>query len=974
MYLANMDVHMQKNKIINRSIFISIVHSLLLIFFISASIAQIDNKEFDRKLFQVLEKEYSAASRVFKQKRNASNAFRLFSIQMELLKLVKSKHVELSLKSSNPASYMNNQKSRGELYKSYKSTIGLAKYIENNYKSFPDIGKFYFLYGLSIYEFDEKSSEVGRTLEKSIKLMRDNELLHLARGRLGDYYFNVGNFRAAATNYFEALRLDNNSEWKYRYHHNLAWSYFKSQELGRAIDTLKLLIKKASAAKDTTDYFYSQAVKKLPFFYVYANKPDEGYQFVKDYSGVEGRELFEFLQITYEKGFFDRLDFYIVDVEKILTSMKKEQALLEFRIAIHNYIAELDYKKNNELMARLRSGIVEAHRKNPMPEESKKSFVNNIKRMVNENISVVNRPAFDYKNKLDKEILDDTVEMLKIVMDIDNKDAAGNRLKLAQLYRKGNRAEEALQLLLTDYQKMSQDNSPASIKILEEMLVISEQIKPENSKINIEQIYQDYLKKGDDPKIRSSVFLKMFDIKFAKKDLITSFELTKKFGKEFPNQTEPLKKMISKILAQSFATNETKMTNQVRSYALTIPAIKNDAKFMKDLRTSQQSVDFNEINAGLGGKQNSSISEKNKSAETLREIYQDGLIDRSNRLVAGFNAAIMFVDLGRVSDANVIFGSLLSEYDQKEFSDYQERIVTVAETQVVLGQESFSTPILESIYAKNCKFNLKQKSDFYIKLAEIYTLRSDYDKLINHVAQGDKCQVSSESKSSVYRLVNEYVDFNKKDEVVSFFALLNKKIINSQTEIDRAVENWIILKINEVAVINQSTLKKIYDELYKMMSGKTSSRVLQEYTEVVGTYGAQVPYEKMPLTVEKFQVFVEKNVNNFNRNISVYANRKYTYSVTKYLNALLEVNTIERFLSFWKVVPSLVVKKEETQEYVKQINEFLLPYQDKYKQLSKGLDIALDQGALLIRHRKLEDATNLKFRPKRPLLRNVGDL
>ncbi|MDH4467178.1 MAG: hypothetical protein QE271_03900 [Bacteriovoracaceae bacterium] len=933
-----------------------------------------NNKEFDKKLYQVLVREHSAAEKVYKQRRNATNAFRLFSVQMELLKLIKAKEVEQSLKTANPANYMNARKSNGELKSAYRSTMSLAKHIETNYKNFPDQGKFYLLYGLSIYEFDEKSPEVGRTLLKSIPLLSDKDLLHLARGRLADYYFNTANFKLAANNYFEALKVDSSSEWKYRYLHNLAWSYFKTQDLDRSIETLKLLIKKAKANKDTSDYFYTQAVRKLPFFYVYASRPDLGYQFVKEFSGIEGRELFEFLKTCYEKGFFDRLDFYISDVENTLKKEQKDQALLEFRLAIHNYIAELDFKKNTLMMAKLRSGIMDVHRKNPIDEESKKTFIKNIKKMVNDNISVVNRPGFDYKTKLDKEILDDTVDMLKILMEIDQKDAAGNRLKLAQLYRKGNRAEEALQLLQADYLKMSQDKSPASIKILEEMLAISEQIKPENSKINIEQIYNDYLKKGDNPKLRNSVYLKLYDIKFAKNNMNEAFQITKKFEKEFPSQVESQKKMISKILANSFSTGDTKMTNQVRSYALSLPAIKNDTKFMKDLKTSQQSMDFNAINSDLDQKQKASTVDKNKSAETLKEIYDDGLIDRKNRLVAGFNAAVMFIELGRLNDSKIIITSLVKEYDQNEFLEFQDKILTLAETQVVLGNEAFSTPILENLYDKNCAYNQKQKSDYFIKLAELYTLKSDYEKLLSHFVKADKCQVSADSRNSVYRLINEYVDLNKKEEFQNYVNLLSKKVVNTQVEIDKAIESWVILKINENEIINQASLKKIFEELNSLFPSKLNSKFIQEYGEVINTYGAQVSYEKMPLTAEKFQQFVEKNVSNFNRNIGVYSNKRYSFLITKFLNALLEVNTIEKFLSFWKIVPNLVVKKEETKEYVQQISEFLLPYEEKRKQLSKGLDISLDQGALLVRHRKLEDVTNLRFKLKSPYIRTGGEI
>lgn len=218
----------------------------ILITHVSAQDVVAGKVNYDAKIYKILLKELKAAEKLARAEPGTSNLFRVFTTRVEILKFLKTKNVEDTLKNQNSATVKTEAK---QIQQFYKRTNNIALTL-NQDTSFKERPKFLLLYGLMLYDFEDKNKNIPQILGSAFAQVKENDLKHLAASKLGDYYFNLPNFRESAKYYREALRLNPKSEWRTRHLFNLGWCYFKMEDFDTSIKFLLSIFNSAKTAEE----------------------------------------------------------------------------------------------------------------------------------------------------------------------------------------------------------------------------------------------------------------------------------------------------------------------------------------------------------------------------------------------------------------------------------------------------------------------------------------------------------------------------------------------------------------------------------------------------------------------------------------------------------------------------------------------------------------------------------------------------
>jgi len=910
-------------------------------------------KNYDAKIYKILVKELRAAEKLYKADPKISNGFRVFSTRVEILKFLKTKNIEDSLKNPNSPQIGQDLKMINNFYHNTKE---LAFKIDQD-KNFPDRAKFHFLFGLTIYDFEEKNPLVAQYLLSAYANLDERELKHLSAGKLGDYYFNNGKYEESAKFYQEAGKLESNSEWTTRHLHNLGWCYFKLEDLDRALGYLNQLMAWAKTPEDKKDYFYQQALQKIPYFYLYNNEPEKGYLFIKKNKGISSPEIVAYIKEIYNKGFFDKVDAIVLDAEKGLGANNNAKELLAFQIEIYTHVSSQEYKKNYQMLSRLRRGVAKASEQNLLDAKRKEQFIQDNKYLLNQHLKQINSKSFEaIRNEDDKFVLNDSVEMLQILIQLDPQGSANYRLKLAQLYNKSGQREQALKMLWEDYLSYGGENNPEAGPYLAEILAVVDQMGDKAPPQNLEKIYQDYLKVGKDSNIRNVVYLKYFDLKFNRGDHKGALDLVKQHQTEFPGPSEDRKNMVVKLTNHSLKSKDKALFDQVRDHAKADVALNGNREIMKTLNTGHNSFLLEKVNKGLLDEK----SDKLQASTKLAEIFRSNSIDRSNQLISGFNAGLIYANIGRTNESSVIFAEMIDQLNPAEYKEYHDKIATIADNQLLLGNEIYGIKTYQRLNQKNCQILKVASTTDVAKLMELYLVTSNDNGIMEQFSSSSKCPWNDEAKKNVYLLLQEYLpleDVNKSRQFFKYFMLLK---VNQRQEVEKNIEALYVLMLNRHETISPELSLGTLDQLEKgwLSPNGYSSDVTREIRQMLLKQKKTRMYQKERISPTSFAKYIEKNFDYFTANLAVYNELKTKFSTAYQFKVMFELNEMRKFLNFFNDADTLIDDQKNKVVYLDQIKEALNPIQAKLTEEEAKYQKFLQTEQTLLVHANWDD----KFR------------
>lgn len=928
-------------------IFICIFSSFLSFTLRAQSIIEGKTK-YDVKIYKILLRELKAAEKLEKAESSTINLFRVFTTRVEILKFLKTKNVEDSLK--NPNDPQNNVEAK-QIKNFYTRTKTMALKLDKD-RNFNERPKFLLLYGLVLYEFEERNKSIPEILGAAFSTVKEVDLKHLAASKLGDYYFNLPDFKESSKYYREAIRIDPKSEWRTRHLYNLGWCYFKMENFDAAIKLMLTIFNSAKTAEEKKDYYYQQSIQKIPFFHLYNNNPDEGYIFVKNNSGVGSQDMTSFVKEVYNKGFFEKIDNLVIDVENNLEASKKYKELLDFQLEIYFHIASKNYKKNYAMLARLRKGILQGDTKNILEKEKKAQFIDDSKGLLNQHLAVINRKSFDgVRNLDDRLVLEDSVDILRLLLLMDKENSVSYRLKLAQLYNKTGQRDQAMKMLWDDYIKFGGVDNPEAGPYLSELLVVLDAMGEKASNENIEKIYQDYLKVGKDQNIRKIVYLKYFDFHYNKGDYKAAMNLVARHQKEFPNEKEDRKNMVVKLLNQSLKQKDKALFDSIREHAKSDIAVNTNPAIMRTVNTGHNTFLLEKVNKSL----TEEGSDKSVAATKLAEIFRSNSIDRSNQLVSGFNAGLIFLNLGNTSSSSQIYSEFIDQLNPKEYKEYHDKLATIADNQLLQGNEDYSLAIYQNLIATSCKHNKTVNPSDVQKAFELLMLKNNETSVVKLLSSADSCQWSADLRKNIFTLIVEYMPWNDQVSGKRFLRYLTLQKVNKREDIEKIIEMVFVALVNKKTQISLPELLSIIDVIERnwLASLSYSSDFTKELRDLLARSSRQKTYAKERINIKNFAQFVTKAFDLFSTNIDHYTTYRPKYPSVFQIRSLLEISAIHDFVRSFDGFENLIDDEKNKLLYIEQIREALKPIEARIVSEESKLYSFMQTEGTLMRHKTI---------------------
>jgi hypothetical protein len=303
--------------------------------------------------------------------RDLSLRVRLFELYGEKLNLLIEKENEYSIM------YVNSGKKKQLNYvlKMEKKTLsqleGIAKKIEKQTRDPKILTKINYYRALN-YSLIKEDKMFYRYIKRAEKYNRDKKMAKLINTKLADYHFNEKQYKQAVY-YYRKIIGDHKNGWVTKHYYNLAWSELKLNQFKIALKHLKI----AHYFEQKKGYFKigDQMIDAILLFHAYAQKTDEGLDYIKSKNLVSFDNLMKYLHYVFENG-DKRSSFRVInEIEKLKLDINQEYLLLSKKVLVYRTL------KRFSLLQRELARFKKKHRRlqGKLKDESKKELVTSVK-------------------------------------------------------------------------------------------------------------------------------------------------------------------------------------------------------------------------------------------------------------------------------------------------------------------------------------------------------------------------------------------------------------------------------------------------------------------------------------------------------------------------------------------------------------------------------------------------------------------
>ncbi len=911
-------------------------YALLLLFFSFPQAWAAKEGGYDIKLLKVLKREYKAAYKLWKKKPNARNYYRVYNSRVEILNLQEKKLRAFQFKKKNSVAARKLEKKNKQFYLKTKK---FGDQIDKKFKDFSNQGKFNLMQGLLIFEYDSESREAERYFLKAIKTLKSKELKNNASGKLGDYYFNLKSYKKAIKYYSLALKIKRDNTWTDRYYYNMAWSFFKLDQFDNAVRSL-YAIYRYTKKKNEQNYFYTQALSKIPQFYVFAGYPDKGFVFVQKTRVNDGKALFDYIKYVYEKGFFSKFDDYVLKIEQLLERKKKYDSLLSFRVEMYNFLVQSEFKKTRSTMVKLRKNILKYLKDGQLDKDLSEQFANLNLKLLGENLKRVNKKDFSKRDRYFKPIMEDTITLLLTMIEIQPKKRFTYELRYAQVLRKTGKKQQALLKFEQLYKRVKNKKSKTAAKLLDEIISLysDSSLNDKVSKARARSYYIDYIKYGRDPQAKKIIYLKLYDIHFNEKNYKKAFSLIKKYNKKYPREARQVELMLLKLATAAQQSQDEFLIRNLKDYIAADLGLSQSGQLKKVTSASYQNLVFGKINKLLKEEKGN----KSEIAQKLVDFYKDKEVDRVNRVISGFNAGLIFHKIGSFGQAGNLFIQIINSSLPDEFTSYSPKIESLA-VEGVMNNPTYSLAILNSIYKKSCELKSFSRTKNFLGYLEALLMHERFSEVETHIQSIATCQVKPTIKNSIYSLVYEYTNFTKPGKIGAALKVIMQA--NGQESVNDFIQEYIAFVFNQVKTLNKYDFRATFDRIENVLATtkQANTPIYQDYKNIINIGINPVGFQSMPLTMKNLEAFLDKNLGLFIEKTTSLSKYETSYPLALSLKDIVQITMFEEMLIFMDSEIKKIKNPIESEQISDLINQALDPFRQKLKNLVNTRKIKKDQ-------------------------------
>ena len=802
--------------------------------------------------------------------------WRLLELETERIKLIKEKEnktfLEVAGKSKVPIKkerFFNQSKSMEKKVR-FKGLSLIKKFPRFKYNA--DI---YYTLALNSRDYGgDKYTE--RFLKLALRSSIPNSpIIHNAKTTLAEHYYNEKKYRKAIRFYDDVLE-NKDDEWYSKHLLNSSWCHIKTKKYIKAIR----LAKEAFIRSKEEDYIdvSPQVLDSIGFFYVLAEKEEEGGQYYIDNEKAPGKYIIKMAKKTADNGKFAKANNLL---EMALDNSKSKKNYNEI-IEINS--AQLDFFRNFKRFDRfydVSQSIMTLNKKHPIKDDLKYEVVEKIRSFVG---YLQIRFTRNNQTKIENHDVDKRRRILSffdILTQINPKERdnylfyQGETLYAVSMWTEAFLKYQAAwkqnwvflnPKKLKKKKKMSQVDQDEAFellkkrkkfqtKIMDSLLSVLENsnFKKDSKEVFTVFTYENHLKAWPVNERSQVLYKKLFNLYMNNKKIDNAHRVLDTYVKFYPQDLKIQQAMFTQEMDHYIKTkNSDKLSLWLSN--LSSGYLKFDKKYINKATIILGQILFESY------QKLDKEGKKNQAAKGYLSLLEDPRYPKSIKSKAIFRASILYLDLGKTKTSSKWAIKSMNSFKKKEamkrIEQYQNMAIKYSELQdfQTAGKLSlfiFKKYCSESYKGKESNF----KNSFYWSMAENHIVTAD-----TKLKLAKKCGIKTKTITTLnLEIGKRHFNFRKFSNFIKFFNSNKNETSYQRFFANSFVDFYWDAKLKNHKK-NQKTLIKLFSNLLKKKTIKGHKR---KEMELILSFNKKIK-EVNKLNLKSFSKLKKFNEQKFN--------------------------------------------------------------------------------------------------------------
>lgn len=704
--------------------------SLLLISVVSAD----DVERRRENILRVINEEIKEVTKLSRQYRhgNPELLLRIAELYLEKARLIKDKEQKNYL-SVDPKKRARVRKSQyfAQSRKYFSQAQKMGRRIIGRFKRFKLKADVYYILAYNAKEFNNKK-DAKKYFSLVLKSANKNsEIYKKAALALGELYYNERNYSKALPLYRSGMRGKKNKWWT-KDSFNMAWSLYRRKQYSHAINLMQEIYQLSEESKYVD--MRAQVERDIGLFYLSANRLDEGIDFYRRIGKDLSAQLYEMGKILIDQK-------KPVEAEKVLREAKKKlprDKTIDVNLTLLTLF--LEYQKYNDHLKVSRE-MHAVEKEGDLSSEQREVFVFQLKKMG----GILQKQVLSKGSKANKRRRRSkakaAAEYFNILSEIEPKQRGKYLYLRAETYYAAGLMGEAL----TSYQKSFEyenkrgNKKQAKLSIEGVLAALASPKMPKKIKEkHYLSSYNAYLKMDRRSKRADTIYQRIFQRYFDKKDLKNAENVLRSYRANFPKKNSTQEAMIAKIM------DHYKKTGNRQAFAKWVRKIKNgeyyvSRKYANQLSKLLLAMRFENVEqAAKSGK-------KKNALKGYLAIYNDPKSTKESKVNAVHNIAVLYFELGYANQTYTWSERAVKLMSPQKLSQFTKTYLTISSELFNMQRFDKSAQLSAQVYHKLCSKKSKQKIALFKNSYIVYLSAEKFNEANKIINTGQRCGISNKT-------------------------------------------------------------------------------------------------------------------------------------------------------------------------------------------------------------------------------------
>jgi tetratricopeptide (TPR) repeat protein len=637
----------------------------------------------------------------------------------------------------------------------FKRAQNICERLLRRFKRFSQKGDVYYIMAYNSKELS-KPKNAQKYFNLAIKNSSGRSQTHVkSQIALAEIYFNKRKYRKAIPLYEKSLRKVDDRWWT-KDSFNLAWCYYRTKRYGKAINLMNQIYRKSSDPK--YENMQGPVVRDIGLFYAYSGRTQEGIDFYARLGKSFTNELIRIAVQLKESSKFTQ-------AKKVLTEAIKFEKTPGGKTIIQSELLEL-YVRFGKTQSALTTARSLA--KSQINAEQRERLVFHVQKQGAKLQKQVIGKRYRGAKKARSSRAKQAVAFFELQYDLMPQRRPETRFLQGETYYAIGYFESALKYYEKSYTESTQAGNSKFKKLSLEALLLTLGKKGLKSSVKNKYyvtVYKNYLETDKRSKRARSIYQKLFNTYFDRKQMNEAEGTLAGYKGSFPQDYKIQEAMIAKLMDYYRKNRKYDKVvywiNNVKNGTYkTTPKYRNK---VKDLLTNMQMKD---VESALAK------GSKTYALKGYLRVYADTSSTPKARKNSAFNIAVLYFELGDAQESYNWSLKALELMKPKDVRKFGDSYLTL--TSFLFNRRQFLASADLSVRAlgKLCRVKTKTKDVFFKNAVFIYLAENSIAKVEETLATGRRCNISNrylnEARVEILR------DFGSKGRWETFENVLNK--------------------------------------------------------------------------------------------------------------------------------------------------------------------------------------------------------